>query len=77
MALSKEFLDLEQKIISTAQKQGAESLILRLLNRRLGKILPETETKIRELPLSQIEELGEDLLDFSQPSDLDDWLQSH
>ncbi len=77
MALSKEFLDLEQKIISTAQKQGAESLILRLLNRRFGKILPETETKIRELPLNQIEDLGEDLLDFSQSSDLDDWLQSH
>jgi uncharacterized protein YjeT (DUF2065 family) len=77
MALSQVFLDWEQKTISTAQKQATESLVLRLLNRRFGKIASETEAKIREFSLSQIEELGEDLLDFSQPSDLDNWLQSH
>jgi hypothetical protein len=52
------------------------SLVFRLLNRRIGTIAPETEAKIRTLSLTQLEELGEALLDFSQPSDLDEWLQS-
>ncbi len=77
MALSQVFLDWEQKTISTAQKKEAESFVLRLLNRRFGKVTSETETKIRGFSLSQIEQLGEDLLDFSQPSELDDWLRLH
>jgi predicted transposase YdaD len=52
------------------------NLVLRLLNRRLGSISPETETQIRRLSLIQLEELGEAVLDFSQPSDLVDWLRT-
>jgi hypothetical protein len=77
MALSQVFLDWEQKTINTAQKQEAESFVIRLLNRKFGQVSPATETQIRSFSLSQIEELGEDLLDFSQLSDLDDWLRSH
>jgi Domain of unknown function (DUF4351) len=51
-------------------------LILRLLTRRFGTIAPTTETQIRSLSLSQLEALGEALLDFSQPSDLMDWLRT-
>jgi hypothetical protein len=77
MALSQVFLDWEQKTINTAQKQEAESFVIRLLNRKFGQVSPAIETQIRSFSLSQIEELGEDLLDFSQLSDLDDWLRSH
>jgi predicted transposase YdaD len=76
MALSQVFLDWEQKTIGQAQKQEAESLVLRQLTRRLGQVMPETETEIRALSLPQLEDLGEALLDFSQPSDLDLWLRS-
>jgi uncharacterized protein YjeT (DUF2065 family) len=76
MALSQVFLDWEQKTIDQAQKQEAESLVLRQLTRRLGQVMPETETEIRALSLPQLEDLGEALLDFSQPSDLDLWLRS-
>jgi hypothetical protein len=47
------------------------------LNRRIGVIAPETETKVRALSLLRLEELGEALLDFSQPSDLNQWLATN
>jgi hypothetical protein len=46
-----------------------------MLNHRFGKIAPETESKLSTLSLAQLEELGGALLDFSQPSDLENWLQ--
>jgi predicted transposase/invertase (TIGR01784 family) len=57
--------------------EGELNFALRLLVRRVGTIAPETEAQIRTLSLPQLEELGEALLDFSQPSDLQDWLRSH
>ncbi|WP_404783510.1 Rpn family recombination-promoting nuclease/putative transposase [Altericista sp. CCNU0014] len=57
--------------------QHERSLILRLLNRRVGTIASEAEAQIRSLSLAQLEALGEALLDFSQPSDLSAWLRSH
>jgi Domain of unknown function (DUF4351) len=57
-------------------EQEARSLVLRLLSRRIGRIAPEAETKISALSVSQLESLGEALLDFSKPTDLDEWLRS-
>lgn len=37
---------------------------------------PQCEAQIQSLSLQQLETLGEALLDFSKPSDLQDWLQS-
>jgi predicted transposase/invertase (TIGR01784 family) len=56
--------------------EEARSLILRLLSRKVGTIAPTAETQIRSLSLVQLEALGEALLDFSQPSDLADWLRT-
>jgi uncharacterized protein YjeT (DUF2065 family) len=77
MALSQVFLDWEQKTISTAQKQEAESLVLRLLNRRLGEASPELHLHVQELSLTQVKALGEALLDFATLNDLVEWLRSH
>jgi Domain of unknown function (DUF4351) len=52
-----------------------QTLILRLLKRRVGDV-SELEARIKQLPLAQLEELGESLLDFSQMSDLVAWLDS-
>jgi predicted transposase YdaD len=57
-------------------QEGELTLIVRLIARRLGQITPEQEIQTRALSLSQLEDLGEALLDFTQPSDLDHWLQS-
>jgi predicted transposase YdaD len=57
--------------------QGERSLILRQLTRRIGMIAPNIESKISMLSVSQLESLGEALLDFSSAADLDEWLRSH
>ncbi len=50
------------------------ALVLRLLRRRLGPLTKATEGRIAALSSSQLESLGEALLDFEQRPDLDDWL---
>ena len=55
-------------------QQEAQKLVLRLLNRRVGTLEPFLEERIRELPLVRLETLGEDLLDFTEMSDLVNWL---
>ena len=55
-------------------KEEAVSLILRLLNRRLGEISSTLSQQIRELSLEQLETLGEALLDFTSLTDLTAWL---
>ena len=56
--------------------EGQTALILRLLARRTGEIPPETKTRIRQLSLEQLEDLGESLLDFTSQQDLIAWLES-
>lgn len=64
---------IEQGMEQGAQRE-ARSLILRQLVRKVG-VLPEvTQTQIDELPLEQLEVLGEALLDFVSLSDLQTWL---
>ena len=52
------------------RREEAVSLILRLLNRRLGEISSTLSQQIRELSLEQLETLGEALLDFTSLTDL-------
>jgi predicted transposase YdaD len=53
---------------------GERSLILRLLTCRIGEMPLELRTKVQSLSLTQLEALGEALLDFSEPADLLNWL---
>ena len=57
-------------------QEGEERLVLRQLTRRFGAVSLEMKAQIQALSLSQLESLGEALLDFSQPSDLQNWLRS-
>jgi Domain of unknown function (DUF4351) len=77
MALSQAYLEWEQQTEQRGIQQGELALILRLLARRIGTIAPPQETQIRSLSLSQLEDLGEALLDFTQLSDLENWLKAH
>jgi predicted transposase YdaD len=56
------------------RREEAVSLILRLLNRRLGEISSTLSQQIQELSLEQLETLGEALLDFTSLTDLTTWL---
>ena len=57
-------------------QEGELAFALRLITRRFGPIAPKQENKIRNLSLPQLEELGEALLDFSQASELEAWLNA-
>ncbi len=58
-----------------SRKAGKVELVIKLLSRRIGKVSEETLPKIEELPIEQLEQLGEDLMDFTSSKDLTDWLQ--
>ncbi|MDB9310377.1 DUF2887 domain-containing protein [Aphanizomenon sp. CS-733/32] len=58
-------------------QEGEANLVIRQLRRRLGE-LPESQcSQIKSFPVSQLEDLGEALLDFQGIDDLDDWLQKY
>lgn len=54
--------------------EGEQALVLKQLTRKLGTIEPEIIARVNSLKSEQIESLGEDLLDFTQISDLLAWL---
>jgi predicted transposase YdaD len=62
--------------IAEGRVEGERALILRLLNRRIGDVSLDLRSQIQSLPLTQLEALGEALLDFSQPDDLVEWLRT-
>ena len=57
--------------------EEAAAMSLRLLNRRCGPLSEATTAQIRALPLQQLEQLAEALLDFSGPADLRAWLAAN
>jgi Domain of unknown function (DUF4351) len=59
------------------EAKGLRELVMRQLKRRVGTISVDLETRIKALPLAQLEELGEALLDFSLLSDLESWLSQN
>jgi predicted transposase/invertase (TIGR01784 family) len=56
--------------------EGQTALILRQVARRTGEISPEIQTRIQQLSLEQLDDLGEILLDFTSQEDLIAWLES-
>ncbi|NEO11267.1 MULTISPECIES: Rpn family recombination-promoting nuclease/putative transposase [unclassified Moorena] len=65
-----------QDIKDEGRHEGEQSLILRLLLRRIGEVSPEMRSQVQALSLPQLEALGEALLDFTKPEDLDEWMRS-
>jgi hypothetical protein len=58
-------------------ERGEQLLISRQLNQKLGGIPDEIIAQIQVLSVSDLESLGGALLDFTQLSDLENWLRSH
>lgn len=53
----------------------AQGIALRQLPKRIGALSESQEAQIRRLPLQRLEDLTIALLDFTQPGDLEAWLQ--
>lgn len=60
--------------IEQGRQEATRSLILRLLVRRVGPLPESIATQLEGLTLTQMESLGEALLDFTGQSDLERWL---
>ena len=59
------------------QQEKALSLVLRLLQRRVGTIPPMLQLHIQALPSTQLDDLAEALLDFTALQYLETWLTQH
>jgi Domain of unknown function (DUF4351) len=71
-ALNQELLDSTSR---SDQQQKALSMVMRQLNRRLGDIDEAELERVRFLPVEQLDELSEALLDFTSVTDLTNWLR--
>jgi predicted transposase YdaD len=63
--------------LQKGRQDGQTSLIVRMLKRRWGAMDPELEVRLSRLSLAQLESLGETLMDFRDPSDLQRWLDDN
>jgi predicted transposase YdaD len=64
----------ETRVYREIKQEGEKSLILRLLNRRVGELPEDVCQQVEVLSLEELENLGEALLDFSSMADLQVWL---
>jgi predicted transposase YdaD len=64
----------EEKGKTQGRVEEAKGLVIRQLTRKLGNVSPTLLAKIEALPLERVESLGEDLLDFTSISNLEQWL---
>lgn len=66
-----------QEILEEGKQEQALSMVTRLLMRRFSTLAPEVQPRLGKLSIAQLEDLGEALLDFSEPADVVAWLQEH
>lgn len=64
----------ESVIYQDILHEGELTLVMRLLRRKFGTVSPALQVQIQNLPLTKLEDLGEDLLDFLSLTDLETWL---
>jgi predicted transposase YdaD len=70
-------IELQQtRVYQDAKAEGEQRLVTKILTRKLGNITPEIRSRVISLTIEQLESLGEDLLDFTQMSDLLAWLDA-
>ncbi len=71
------YQEIQQEAKQEGRQEEGATLVLRQLGRRLSQVAPEVRSQIQQLPVAQLEELGEALLDFSSAQDLTAWLQEY
>jgi hypothetical protein len=64
----------EQKGIERGTHEGKEGLVIRQIRRRFGEVESRITERLDQLTVDQLDDLGEALLDFTSPADLDRWL---
>jgi phage terminase Nu1 subunit (DNA packaging protein) len=65
------------ELVTSWEHAGQERIIARLIKKRFGSIPPEVAERLDTLSANELDELGEELLDFTSPADLESWLARH
>jgi predicted transposase YdaD len=63
--------------LEAGRQQEAAALAIRQLSRRFGSLDEGNRERLSSLTLQQLEQLAEDLLDFTEPGDLQAWFNDH
>jgi hypothetical protein len=63
--------------LEAGRQQEAVALTIRQLSRRFGSLDEGSRELLSSLTLHQLELLAEDLLDFTEPGDLQAWFDDH
>ncbi len=63
-----------KKGLEQGLQQALTQTVSRLLQKRFGSVPDAVKNQINKLFLSELEKLSEDLLDFRQLSDFDEWI---
>jgi predicted transposase YdaD len=66
-----------QQGLQQGSQQEALAISLRLLRHKIGELSPESEMRIRNLSVAQLEDLSLALLEFNDASDLAAWLDKN
>ena len=66
-----------RKGIQIGKTQATLNLVTRLLRKRFGTAFMSHEQQLEHLTQTQLEDLGEALLDFKDTGDLVQWLAQH
>ncbi len=69
------YQDIIQKKMQKGKQEGVLGMVTRQLTRRFGTIDENLQQRIEQLPTTQLEDLGEALLDFSSVTNLVNWLR--
>ena len=64
------FQEIRDEYLQEGRQEGEVNLVIRQIKRKFGEIDRELTTKVANLPLEQLESLGEELLDFQTIGDL-------
>ncbi len=62
-----------QQGVLHGELSGRAATVQRQLTRRLGVMSREDEQHVRSLSVTMLDRLAEDLLDFTEPDDLQRW----
>ena len=65
----------QTRVYQEGKQEGECQLIIKLLQRRFGELSAEEKAKIEHLSSTELESLGEALLDFTTRSNLTEWLK--
>jgi hypothetical protein len=77
MQLSPLYLEKIHAAEQVGRQDERQTLILRVLTKRVGKVSSEVEVRVKALSLAMLEELFDAALDFTQMNDLMMWLDGH